>query len=144
MDLTLALVPALLAACVIAVIALLVRGGGLHLGRIVLPLGLAALLAQLVIGHWSVASFALLGAMIVSAAALAVRGGSRDHAPTWVALAVFALAGLVGGYGVLVHGLCAAGDTYDCAGTGSNALALIGWVVALGAYGYLARQALRR
>ena len=134
---------ALLAGAVIAVIVLLARGAGTRSARVVLPVGILVLAAQTVLGLWSVAAFGLLGALIVSAGALAVRGGARDHAPTWLALGVFAVAGLAGGFGVLAHGLCAAGDAYGCAGTAPDLLAVVGWAVALAAYGYLGWQALR-
>lgn len=134
---------ALLAGAVIAVIVLLARGAGTRPARVVLPVGILVLAAQTALGLWSIAAFGLLGALIVSAGALAVRGGSRDHAPTWLALGVFAVAGLAGGFGVLAHGLCAAGDAYGCAGTAPDLLAVLGWAVALAAYGYLGWQALR-
>jgi hypothetical protein len=134
---------AVMAGAVIAVTVLLVRGAGARLARIALPAGILVLTAQTVLGHWSVAAFGLLGALVVSAGALAVRGGSRDHAPTWLALGVFAVAGLAGGFGVLAHGLCTTGDAYGCAGTAPDLLAVAGWAVALAAYGYLGWQALR-
>lgn len=118
--------------------------GAAHLARIVLPLSVIALLAQMALQHWSVAGFALLGSVIISAGALAVRGRGRDHAPTWAALAVFAAAGLTGGFGLLANGLCNAGSAYNCAGTGADLLAVSGWAVAFGAYTYLAVGALRR
>jgi hypothetical protein len=118
--------------------------GAAHLARIVLPLAVLALLAQMAFGHWSLAGFALLAAVVVSAGALAVRGRGRDHALTWVALAVFAATGLAGGFGLLAQSLCDAGSAYNCAGTGPDILALTGWAIAFAAYAYLASGALRR
>ena len=114
-----------------------------YAARGVLPAGVLVLIAQLALRHWSLAAFALLAALIASAAALAVRGRGRDHPPTWIALAVFAAAGLAGGFGLLTQGLCLVGDTYGCGGAGPDALALVGWVAAWAAYGYLAWGALR-
>lgn len=114
-----------------------------HAARIALPLAVATLIVQMALRHWSVMAFALLAAVIVSAGALAVRGRGRDHAPTWVALAVFAAAGLAGGFGLLTRGLCLVGETYGCGGGGSDALAIVGWTLAWAAYAYLAWGALR-
>lgn len=143
MEFAFTIASAVLAGVVIAVIVLLVRGSGTRLARVALPTGILLLAVQTALGQWSVAAFGLLGALIVSAGALAVRGGARDHAPTWLALGVFAVAGLAGGFGVLAHGLCAAGDGYGCAGTAPDLLAVAGWAVALAAYGYLGWQALK-
>ena len=143
MEFAFTIASALMAGAVIATVVLLARGAGMHLARVALPLGILLLAAQTALGIWSVAAFGLLGALIVSAGALAVRGGSRDHGPTWIALGVFAVDGLAGGFGVLAHGLCAAGDAYGCAGTAPDLLAIVGWAVALTAYGYLGWQALR-
>ena len=118
--------------------------GAAHLARIVLPISVLALLAQMALQHWSVAGFALLGSVIISAGALAVRGRGRDHAPTWAAVAVFAAAGLTGGFGLLAHGRCNAGSAYNCPGSGADPLATSGWAAACGAYASLAVGALRR
>lgn len=129
---------------VAAIVALARRTtGAVHLARIVLPLGVIALIAQMALRHWSLAAFALLAAVIVSAGALAVRGRGREHTPTWIALGLFAAAGLTGGFGLLTQGLCDAGNSYNCAGTGPDVLAVIGWAIAFGAYTYLAAGALR-
>lgn len=143
MEFAFTIASAILAGAVVAVVVLLARGAGTRLARITLPLGILLLAVQMALGIWSVAAVGLLGALIASAGALAVRGGARDHAPTWIALGVFAIAGLAGGFGVLAHGLCAAGDAYGCAGTAPDLLAVAGWAVALAAYGYLGWQALR-
>lgn len=143
MEFVFTIASAVMAGVVIAVVVLLARGSGARLARVALPLGILLLAVQTAFGHWSVAAFGLLGALVVSAGALAVHGGSRDHAPTWLALGVFAVAGLAGGFGVLAHGLCAAGDAYGCAGTAPDLLAVAGWAIALAAYGYLGWQALR-
>jgi hypothetical protein len=142
-DLALTIASAVAAGIVVAAIALMARGSGVALARVALPVGIALLALQTALGEWSLAAFGLLAALIASAAMLAVRGGSRDHAPTWIALGVFAIAGLVGGYGVLAHGLCAAGDAYGCGGTAPDLLALAGSAIALAAYAYLGWQALR-
>ncbi len=134
---------AVAAVLVIAVIVLLARGGDPTAARAVLPAAIVVLIGQMAFGHWSLAAFALLAAVIVSAAALAIRGPGRGHGPTWIALAVFGAAGLVGGYGLLANALCRAGDTYNCASTGTDALAIVGWAIAFGAYAYLAWGALR-
>lgn len=112
--------------------------------RGVLPAAVLVLIAQMALRHWSLAAFALLAALIASAAVLAVRGRGREHAPTWIALAVFAATGLAGGFGLLTQGLCLVGDTYGCGGVGPDALALVGWSIAWSAYAYLAWGALRR
>jgi hypothetical protein len=109
--------------------------------RIVLPIAVLDLIAQMALRHWSIAAFALLAAMIASAGALAVR--APDRTATWIALGVFAIAGLAGGFGLLAHGLCLVGETYGCGGTGPDLLAAIGWAVAWSAYGYLAWGGLR-
>lgn len=119
------------------------RGTAVHTARVVLPLAVATLVLQMALRHWSVEAFVLLAAVIVSAGALAVRGRGRDHAPTWIALGVFAAAGLAGGFGLLTQGLCLVGETYGCGGTGPDALAIVGWAIAWTAYGYLAWGALR-
>ena len=120
------------------------RPVALHAARVVLPVGVLVLIIQMALRHWSLAAFALLAALIASAAALAVGGRGRDHAPTWIALAVFAATGLAGGFGLLTQGLCLVGDTYGCGGVGPDALALVGWTIAWSAYAYLAWGALRR
>lgn len=142
-DLALTIASAVAAGVIVAAIVLMARGSGATLARVALPVGIALLALQTALGEWSLAAFGLLAALIASAAVLAVRGGARDDARTWLALGVFAIAGLVGGYGVLAHGLCAAGDAYGCAGTAPDLLALAGSAVALTAYAYLAWQALR-
>ena len=143
MDHALTIASAVAAGLTVATIVLVARGSGLRLARAVLPTGIALLILQTLLGEWSVAAFGLLAALVASAGVLAVRAGSRDHAPTWIALGAFAIAGLVGGYGVLAHGLCAAGDGYGCAGTVPDVLALIGSAGALVAYAYLSWRALR-
>lgn len=137
---------AVLSVLVVAVIVALARRtpGAMHLARVVLPLAVLALIAQMALRHWSLAGFALLAVVIISAGALAVRGRGRDHGPTWVALGVFAAAGITGGFGLLTTGLCDAGNSYNCGGTGPNVLAIIGWAIAFVAYAYLAAGALRR
>ncbi len=137
---------AVLAVLVAAVVVLLARRdrGAVHAARIVLPLGVIVLLAQMVLHHWSLAAFALLATIIVSAGALAVRGRGREHGLTWIALGVFAAAGIAGGFGLLAQGLCDAGTAYNCGGTGPDLLAAAGWLVAFAAYAYLATGALRR
>ena len=137
---------AVLTVFVVAVIVALARQttGAVHLARIILPLGVITLIAQMALRHWSLAAFALLAAVIVSAGALAVRGRGRDHGPTWIALAVFAAAGLAGGFGLLTQGLCDAGNSYNCAGTGPDIIAAVGWAIAFSAYTYLAAGALRK
>ena len=117
--------------------------GSAHIARVVLPVGVAVLIAQMAFRHWSLAAFVLLAAVIVSAGALAVRGRGRDHAPTWIALGVFAAAGLTGGFGLLTQGLCDAGTAYNCGGTAPDVLAAAGWAIAFAAYAYLAIGALR-
>ena len=119
------------------------RASAVQTSRVVLPLAVATLVVQMALRHWSVEAFVLLAVVIVSAGALAVRGRGRDHAPTWVALGVFAAAGLAGGFGLLTQGLCVVGETYGCGGLGSDLLAAVGWTVAWAAYGYLAWNALR-
>ena len=140
------IVSAVLTVFVVAAIVALARRtpGAVHLARIVLPLAVITLIAQMALRHWSLAAFALLAAVVVSAGALAVRGRGREHGPTWIALGVFAAAGLAGGFGLLATSLCDAGDSYNCGGTGPNVLAAIGWAVAFAAYTYLAVGALRR
>ena len=137
---------AVLAVLVAAAIVLLARRdvGAVHAARIVLPLGVIVLLVQMALHHWSLAAFALLATIIISAGALAVRGRGRDHGPTWIALGVFAAAGLAGGFGLLAQGLCDAGNAYNCGGTGADLLAAVGWAIAFAAYAYLALGALRR
>ncbi|MEI6687779.1 MAG: hypothetical protein WCN97_00310 [Thermoleophilia bacterium] len=136
---------AVLTVFVVAVIVALARRttGAVHLARIVLPLAMFILLAQMALHHWSLAAFALLAAVIISAGALAVRGRGREHGPTWIALGVFATAGLAGGFGLLTQGLCDAGNGYNCGGTGPDVLAAVGWAIAFAAYAYLAAGALR-
>lgn len=136
---------AVLTVLVAAVIVALARrtSGAVHLSRIVLPLAVITLLSQMALRHWSLAAFALLAAVIISAGALAVRGRGREHGPTWIALGVFAAAGLAGGFGLLTQGLCDAGNGYNCGGTGPDALAAVGWAIAFAAYAYLAAGALR-
>ena len=136
---------AVLTVFVVAVIVALARRttGAVHLARIVLPLAMFILLAQMALHHWSLAAFALLAAVIISAGALAVRGRGREHGPTWIALGVFAAAGLAGGFGLLTQGLCDAGNGYNCGGTGPDVLAAVGWAIAFAAYAYLAAGALR-
>lgn len=112
-----------------------------HAARIVLPLAVLELIIQMALRHWSVAAFALLAVVIASAGALAV--GGRDRSSTWIALGVFAAAGLAGGFGLLTHGLCLVGETYGCGGTGPDLLAIVGWGIAWSAYAYLAWGALR-
>ena len=140
------IISAILTVFVVAVIVALARRtpGAVHLARIVLPLSVIALITQMALRHWSLAAFALLAAVIVSAGALAVRGRGREHGPTWIALGVFAAAGLAGGFGLLATSLCDAGDSYNCGGTGPNILAAIGWAIAFAAYTYLAAGALRK
>jgi hypothetical protein len=136
---------AVLTVVVVAVIVALTRRttGAVHLARIVLPVAVITLLVQMALHHWSLAAFALLAAVIISAGALAVRGRGREHGPTWVALGVFAAAGLAGGFGLLTQGLCDAGKSYNCGGTGPDVLAAVGWAIAFAAYAYLAVGALR-
>lgn len=140
------IVSAVLTVFVVAAIVALARRttGAVHLARIVLPLAVITLIAQMALRHWSLAAFALLAAVIISAGALAVRGRGREHGPTWIALGVFAAAGLAGGFGLLATSLCDAGDSYNCGGTGPDVLAAIGWAIAFAAYAYLAAGALRK
>lgn len=140
------IVSAVLTVFVVAAIVALARRtpGAIHLARIVLPLAVITLIAQMALRHWSLAAFALLAAVIISAGALAVRGRGREHGPTWIALGVFAAAGLAGGFGLLATSLCDAGDSYNCGGTGPDVLAAIGWAIAFAAYAYLAAGALRK
>ena len=137
-------VSAILAIAVLLVVVGLARRvpAAIMAARIVLPLGVLALVAQMALRHWSLAAFALLAVMIASAGALAVRG--RDGSGTWIALGVFAAAGLAGGFGLLTHGLCLVGESYGCGGTGPDLLAAVGWGAAWIAYGYLWWGALRR
>ncbi|MGI9185973.1 MAG: hypothetical protein ACR2J9_00365 [Gaiellales bacterium] len=139
------LASAALTLLVIGVIVALARrtSGAVHLARIVLPLAVIVLLVQMALHHWSLAAFALLASVIISAGALAVRGRGREHGPTWIALGIFAAAGLAGGFGLLTQGLCDAGNSYNCGGTGPDVLAAIGWAIAFAAYTYLAAGALR-
>lgn len=143
MDVFFTIASAVAALLVVGVIVQLGRGGDAMAARAVLPAAIVVLIGQMAFGHWSLPAFALLAAVIVSAGALAVRGPGREHGRTWAALAVFAGAGLVGGYGLLANALCRAGDTYNCASTGPDALAIAGWAIAFAAYAYLAWGALR-
>ena len=143
MSLFFSLLSAAAAAFVIVAIIRLARGNGVVVARVTLPLAIVVVMTQMSLHHWSLEAFVLLAALIVSAGALALRGRGREHGPTWVALGVFAAAGLAGGFGLLTQGLCVAGNSYNCGGTGPDALAIIGWGVALCAYGYLAWGALR-
>ncbi len=143
MELFFTVASAALSVVVILAIILLARGRGIMLARAALPVAIVLIVLQMAVGHWSVPAFVLLSALIVSAGALAVRGPGRDHGPTWIALATFAAAGIAGGFGLLANGLCSAGDSYNCAGTGPDILAIVGWLIAFGAYGYLAWGALR-
>ena len=119
------------------------RGTAVRTARVVLPLAVATLIVQMALRHWSIEAFALLAVVILSAGALAVRGRGRDHAPTWIALGVFAAAGLAGGFGLLTQGLCLVGETYGCGGVGPDVLAIVQPAIAWAAYGYLAWGALR-
>jgi len=119
----------------------LVRRRDARLGRVALPAAVLLLVIQMALGHWSVAAFLLLAVTVSSAGALAVCG--RDRGPTWIALGVFAMAGIAGGFGLLAQGLCVAGDSYNCGGTTSDLLAIGGWAIAIAMYGYLAWGALR-
>ena len=147
MSLLFTLASAFLSVILLITLVLLARGRDRDrlLARIILPQVIIVLAAQMALQHWSVASFALLALLIISAGILAVQGRGRDreHRTTWIALAVFAAAGLLGGFGVLAQGLCVAGDTYNCAGMGSDLLAAGGWAIALAAYIYLAWGALK-
>jgi hypothetical protein len=143
MALFFTLASAVMSVAVVATVTLLASGRGVALARVTLPIAIIVLVGQMAFELWSVPAFVLLASVIVSAGALAVRGRGRDHAPTWIALAVFATAGVAGGFGLLANGLCTAGDSYNCAGTGPDVLAIVGWVTAFGAYGYLAWGALR-
>mgnify|MGYP006282226411 CR=1 FL=1 len=136
-------VSAVLAVAVLLVVVGLARRVpiAVPVARVVLPLAVIAMIAEMALRHWSLAAFALLAVMIVSAGALAVQG--RDGAGTWIALGVFAVAGLAGGFGLLTHGLCLVGESYGCGGTGPDLLAVAGWGVAWIAYGYLWWGALR-
>ena len=140
------IISAILTVFVVAVVVALARRtpGAVHLARIVLPLSVIALITQMALRHWSLAAFALLAAVIVSAGALAVRGRGRSHGPTWIALGIFAATGLAGGFGLLATGLCSAGNSYNCGGTGPDVLAATGWAIAFAAYAYLAAGALRQ
>ena len=136
------LVASLLLSAISAVsIVALVRRRDPRLARVALPAAVLLLVVQMALGHWSVAAFLLLAVIVSSAGALAARG--RDRGLTWIALAAFAVAGIVGGFGVLAQGLCAAGDSYNCGGTPSNLLAIGGWATAIAMYGYLSWGALR-
>ena len=143
MSLFFSLLSATSAAFVIVTIFRLARGNGVVVARVTLPLAIVVVMTQMSLHHWSLEAFLLLAALIVSAGALALRGRGREHGPTWIALGVFAAAGLAGGFGLLAQGLCVAGNSYNCGGTGPDALAIAGWAVALCAYGYLAWGALR-
>ncbi|MEI6625337.1 MAG: hypothetical protein WCO40_03250 [Thermoleophilia bacterium] len=143
MSLFFSLLSAASAAFVIVTIFRLARGNGVVVARVTLPLAIVVVMTQMSLHHWSLEAFLLLAALIVSAGALALRGRGREHGPTWIALGVFAAAGLAGGFGLLAQGLCVAGNSYNCGGTGPDALAIAGWAVALCAYGYLAWGALR-
>ncbi len=144
MNLALTTASGIAAILVVATIIRLARGEGKPLARVILPLATALLIVQIGLQHWSLTAFALLASMIVSAGALAIRGGGYPHGRTWIALAIFAASGLAGGFGLLAQALCTAGDTYGCAGTGPDLLAIVGWAIALTAYAYLAWRALRR
>ena len=143
MSLFFSLLSAASATFVIVTIFRLARGNGVVVARVTLPLAIVVVMTQMSLHHWSLEAFLLLAALIVSAGALALRGRGREHGPTWIALGVFAAAGLAGGFGLLAQGLCVAGNSYNCGGTGPDALAIAGWAVALCAYGYLAWGALR-
>ncbi len=144
MNLALTTASGIVAILVVATIIRLARGEGKRLARVILPLATALLIVQIGLQHWPLTAFALLASMIVSAGALAIRGGGYHHGKTWIALAIFAASGLAGGFGLLAQALCAAGGTYGCAGTGPDLLAIVGWAIALTAYAYLAWGALRR
>jgi len=144
MDAVLPLASIAVAAMVAVALIALGRQGDPRPARIAVPLGAAVLLLHIALGEWSVAAFALLALMIAFAGALALRGRGREHLPTWIALAVFAAAGAVGGFGMLGTGLCAAGEAINCDGPARSLLAVGGWSVALTAYAYLAWGALRR
>jgi len=142
-DRLLALVTIATATAVAVTLILVPQGRGLRLARVVLPVAIALLLIHLALSTWSLGAFVLITLMLVSAAALAVRAGRpRDRAP-WLALGIFAIAAMVGGFGMLAQGLCAAGVGYGCGGTVSAVFALVGWTVAVTAYGYLYWGALR-
>lgn len=143
MDRILALAAIPTAAAVALVIVLLPQGRGLLLARIALPIGTALLLLNLALLTWSVAAFVLLVLMIVSACVLALRMGTPRVRGPWLALGAFAVAAIVGGFGMMAEGFCAAGGGYGCGGTLSVAMALGGWGIAISAYGYLAWGALR-
>ncbi len=144
MNLALTTASGIAAILVVATIIRLGRGEGKRLARVILPLATALLIVQIGLQHWPLTAFALLASMIVSAGALAIRGGGYHHGKTWIALAIFAASGLAGGFGLLAQALCAAGGTYGCAGTGPDLLAIVGWAIALTAYAYLAWRALRQ
>ncbi len=144
MNLALTTASGIAAILVVAAIIRLARGDGKRLARVILPLATALLIVQIGLQYWSLTAFVLLASMIVSAGALAIRGGGYHHGKTWIALAIFAASGLAGGFGLLAQALCAAGGTYGCAGTGPDLLAIVGWAIALTAYAYLAWRALRR
>jgi hypothetical protein len=143
MSLFFSLLSAATAALVIVTIIRLARGNGVVVARISLPFAIVVVITQMSLRHWSLEAFVLLASLIVSAGALALRGRGREHGPTWIALGVFAATGLAGGFGLLTQGLCVAGNSYNCGGTGPDALAIVGWTLALCAYGYLAWGALR-
>lgn len=144
MSLFFSLFSAASAALVIVTIIRLARGNGVVVARITLPLAVLVLVVQMSLYHWSLGAFVLLATVIVSAGALALRGRGREHAPTWIALGVFAATGLAGGFGLLAQALCVSGNAYGCGGTGPDVLVAVGWALAFSAYGYLAWGALRR
>ena len=109
MSLFVSLLSAAAAAFVIVAIIRLARGNGVVVARVTLPLAIVVVMTQMSLHHWSLEAFVLLAALIVSAGALALRGRGREHGPTWVALGVFAAAGLAGGFGLLTQGLCVDG-----------------------------------
>jgi hypothetical protein len=122
---------------------LLPQGRGLLLARIAVPIAIGLLLLNLVLVTWSVAAFALLVLVIISAGVLALRMGTPRSRGPWLALGAFAIAAMVGGFGVMAEGFCIAGGGYGCGGTLSLGMAVAGWAVAISAYGYLAWGALR-
>lgn len=143
MDRILALAAIPTAAAVALALILLPQGRGLMLARIALPIAVALLLINLALLTWSVPAFVLLVLMIVSACVLALRMGTPRMRGPWLALGAFAIAAIVGGFGMMAEGFCVAGGGYGCGGPLSIGMALAGWGVAISAYGYLAWGALR-
>ena len=114
------------------------RSGNPRPARVALPLGVALAVVVAVGDLWS----PLVGALGVAIAAAAVVLAYRiDRPGAWNVVALFAVGGVVFGYGLLSHLLCSTGVA-----CGSSTLATIAQIagggVAVGALGHLYQRAL--